>query len=71
MGLRQTGDCVCHELAPEVLLSFSGLPKGVCVYCVPYIPIKEDVELKSSQQEEETHEASKADDTGKKASTFL
>lgn len=41
------------------------------MYRVPRIPIKEDVELKSTHQEEETHEAGEADDTVKKASTLL
>lgn len=41
------------------------------MYCIPYIPIKEDVELKSSQQEQETHKANKAGDTGKKESSLL
>lgn len=41
------------------------------MYCVPCIPIKEDVELKSTRHEEETHEAGEADGTVKKASTLL
>lgn len=69
--VTDSADRAWHELVPEVLLSFFGQAKGICVYCFPYIPIKEGVELKSSQQEEETHKAGEADDTVKKASTFL